>query len=105
MFEDEYFVKMVTISFSCLILTEFLNVYSELHSIHIVMIISQICSVIIYFMSILCMPALFDLATIDGVFIWKMIVITVCSWFPFHLFKIIKRYIDPSDHEKIMKGV
>lgn len=29
MFEDEYFVKMVTISFSCLILTEFLNVYSE----------------------------------------------------------------------------
>jgi len=51
------------------------------------------------------MPETFDVSTMDGVFIWKMTVITCISWFPFHLFKIIKKYIDPTDFEIIMKGV
>ena len=51
------------------------------------------------------MPELFVVASIDGVFIWKMIVITTISWFPFHFFKILKSHFDPSDYEVIMKGV
>lgn len=68
------------------------------------MIISQISSIIVYFFTIVLMPSLFDVSTIDGVFIWKMVCITFISWFPFHLFKILKRYLDPSDYEVIMKG-
>ena len=75
-----------------------------MHSVHIVMLISQLGSCIVYFFTILLMPELFDVSTIDGVFIWKMIVVTFISWFPFHLFKILKRFIDPTDYEVIMKG-
>lgn len=39
LFENS-FVDLVTITFSALILTEFLNIYSELNVIHIYMLIS-----------------------------------------------------------------
>jgi hypothetical protein len=45
-------------------------------------------------MVIILMPTLFDVSTIDGVFLWKMLLIT-----------LIKKIIDPTDYEKIMKGV
>jgi hypothetical protein len=56
-------------------------------------------------MVIILMPTLFDVSTIDGIFLWKMLLITLISWFPFHLFKMIKKIVDPTDYEKIMKGV
>jgi len=37
---DLSFLYIVTITFSALILTEFLNIFSELHRIHLYMIIS-----------------------------------------------------------------
>jgi len=56
-------------------------------------------------MVIMLMPEMFTVSTIDGVFIWKMIVITIISWFPFHLFKLIQKKLYPNDYEVIMKGV
>ena len=69
------------------------------------MIICQLLSVIIYFMTIALMPSMFDVSTLNAEFLWKMVVITLASWLPFHLFKIIKSYLDPSDYERMMKGV
>ncbi len=36
---------------------------------------------------------------------WKIIIITLISWLPLHLLKLLIRKIDPTDYEKIMLGV
>jgi hypothetical protein len=37
-------------------------------------------------------------------FLYKVVCLTLISWLPLHLIKVIMRKIDPSEHEKIMKG-
>ncbi len=43
-YQESYFTQVVTISFSCLILTEFLNVYSEVLSRSLTNISSTVCT-------------------------------------------------------------
>ena len=66
------------------------------------MIVSQIFSVILYFCTIFMMKNIFMVSTITWGFFLKILLMTFITWFPLHLIKILKKYFDPSDYEKIM---
>ena len=69
------------------------------------MLISQILSLFLYFYTIMLLNNVFDLSYLTWAFLWKIIVITLMSWLPLHLLKLLIRRIDPTDYEKIMSGV
>lgn len=102
---DHAFLKIVTITFSCLILTEFLNLYTVLNSLHIFMIISQIFSVLIYFISIWTLRSMLDVSYISWLFLLKVLVITAISFVPLYVLSWLRRKLDPTDYEKVMRNV
>lgn len=65
------------------------------------MIVSQFLSALTYFGSILFLNRIFDVSFIDLDFFWKTLVITFISWAPLHFFKVIMRYLYPTDYEKV----
>lgn len=67
------------------------------------MVVAQTCSVLIYFSSIIFLSSIFNVGFIGADFLVKILTITLISWFPLHLFKIIMKYVDPTDYEKIRK--
>lgn len=69
------------------------------------MLISQILSLFIYFYTIIFFNNVFDLSYMDISFFWKIVVITLISWLPLHIFKLIIKKIDPTDYEKVMSAV
>ena len=102
---DHAFLKIVTITFSCLILTEFLNLYTVLHSLHILMIASQLLSVLIYFLSLWMLSSILDVSYITWMFLLKVVVITAISFLPLYLINWVRKKVDPSDFEKVMRDV
>lgn len=69
------------------------------------MLISQILSLFIYFYTIIFLNNVFNISYLNWEFFWKIIAITLISWLPLHLLKLLVRRIDPTDYEKIMHGV
>lgn len=69
---------------------------------HVTMVISQIFSVILYFCTVVLMKNLFMVSTLTWEFLLKILLLTFITWFPLHLIKLIKKYLDPSDYQKIM---
>lgn len=67
------------------------------------MVIAQILSAIMYFSSILFLNRIFDVSFIDLQFIAKTLIITLISWAPLHAFKLLVKYLDPTDYEKVRK--
>ena len=102
---DKAFLKIVTITFSCLILTEFLNLYTVLNSLHIFMIISQMLSVFIYFLSLLTLRSVLDVDYITWMFVLNVVMITAISFVPLYVFQWLRRRFDPLDYEKVMMNV
>ena len=100
---NESLTNIVTITFSALIVCEILNVFSEVHKVNYKMIISSILTFIIYFMSIGLLRAYFDTSYITWSFVLKVLLITLASWLPLHMARLIYDCIDPSEHQKIMR--
>lgn len=94
---EQSFVRIVTITFSALILSEILNVTSTIHKLNIYIIGSQILTAIVYALSLVLLRNYIDTATIDGSFVWKVCAIVGISWLPIHLTKCIARRIWPSE--------
>ena len=97
-FFHESFTNIVTITFSALIICEILNVFSEVHKVNYKMIISSILTLLIYFMSIAVLRSYFDVSYITWTFVCKVFAITLASWAPLHLARLIYDCIDPSEH-------
>lgn len=102
MFNKDSFTNIVTITFSALIVCEILNVFSEVHKVNYKMILSSIMTFVIYFMSIALFKSYFDTSYITWTFIFKVIGITLTSWAPLHIVRLIMDCCDPSEHQKIM---
>ena len=98
MWFSESYTNIVTITFSSLIICEILNVYSEVHKVNYKMVISSIMTFIIYFMSIALMRSYFDTSYITWTFVCKTFLLTLASWAPLHLARIIYDCCDPSEH-------
>ena len=84
---DQSFVNIVTITFSCLICIEMLNVLSEVTKIHRLMIISIFVTLFMYIGSIACFRQYFQVSYIDGAFLLKVSILTIVTWLPLELFK------------------
>eukprot|EP01016_Furgasonia_blochmanni_P029867 TRINITY_DN3124_c0_g1_i1.p3 TRINITY_DN3124_c0_g1~~TRINITY_DN3124_c0_g1_i1.p3 ORF type:complete len:145 (+),score=33.10 TRINITY_DN3124_c0_g1_i1:408-842(+) len=95
------FTNIVTITFTCLILSEYLNILSTVHRIHPVMWGSLTLSAGVYFLSIYTMHEYISVGIIDAKFMIKIIVVVCCCWAPFILVKTIRRRLSPTQEQKI----
>lgn len=67
------------------------------------MLLIQIATGVVYFMSIALLQEYFDTSYIDYLFLMKIGLITLLSWAPLHLLYFISETCDPSEHRKIME--
>mmetsp|Transcript_35465 Transcript_35465/g.25856 ORF Transcript_35465/g.25856 Transcript_35465/m.25856 type:complete len:199 (-) Transcript_35465:124-720(-) len=100
---NESFVNIVTISFTTLILIEMLNIISIVSSIHRYMVISIILTFGTYMLSIVCFRNYIQVSYIDGQFCLQVIIMTIVSWLPLHLAKMIMSRCVPNQEEKVMR--
>lgn len=100
---DDSFLMIVTITFTALILSEILNVYTELNKLHPVMIASIIGTILVYFLSIVLFKNYINVEAINGTFLVNIILIVCVSWLPLHIVKSILNCVDPSDYQKVMQ--
>ena len=106
MFFDTSFLEIETLCFTSLILVEYMLTISELNRLHIISIAATVISLIIYIFILLVLRNLFDIGDIwKFEYLYKIFAIVMISWFPLFLFQVIKKKVDPSDYEKIMKTV
>ena len=102
LFEDTEFFNIIAITFSALILTEWLNIVTEIEKWHWLMVASLLTSFVTYLCSILFMTEYFDVAFIFSLgFLWRVALITAASWGPMHFIKILIDKISPAEHMKV----
>jgi phospholipid-translocating ATPase len=95
MFEQS-FVRIVTITFTALILSEILNVATTIHKINRYILGSQMITLLIYWLSLILFRNYLDTSKIDQDFLWKVGLIVAVSWTPIYLARCIRRRISPS---------
>ena len=112
------FANIVMITFTALIIIEQLNVYSQvstlnysilnfvffiqIHRLTFQMMLMQVASALVYFISIMLLHGYFDLQYIDSNFIMKVVFITFVAWTPFQIMYFLANIFDPSEQNKIM---
>ena len=67
------------------------------------MLLIQIATGVVYFMSIVLLQEYFDTSFIDSMFFVKIGAITLITWAPLHFLYYISEVCDPSEHRKIME--
>jgi len=101
MFENVY-INIVSITFTALFLAEILNVYLELHKFHWFMLFSFLSTLAVYFLSMIFFQNYFNVSYIFAWgCLWRIITITVLSWFPFWLISFLYHRYFPETHEKV----
>lgn len=104
LFKDNILMNLVAITFTSLILSEILNVFTEIHHWNEVIISSCVISILIYFASFFLLESYFDLQFIFTFTFWGNIcVLTSISWGPILLYKLIKKTIHPPRYYKLMQ--
>ncbi len=93
-----------TITFSALILIEFLNVLSSITTPHILQVLLTLLSLVVYALTILLMHNYFNLSTMDWAFFAKVGLIGLLVWVPPFILQRLLSHFLPSDYEKVMKG-
>lgn len=102
---EESVVQIVTITFTSLIILELLNIYTELTSFNLIVFISQILTFIIYILSIVFLKDQIDVAAIDVTFLERVGIIVLVAWGPIQIMKFVRKRLDPTENEKIMKNI
>ncbi len=102
MYFHESFTNIVTITFSALIVTELLNVYTSVHHLNWRILIASVLTLFIYVGSIALMPEYFETSYVDWMFMVKVLCITLVSWLPLHIVHCIVDKVDPSEFQKII---
>ena len=96
-FFNESFTNIVTITFSALIFTELLNVYTSVYNLNRRIFIFSILTLLIYISSIALLPNYFDTSYIEWMFIVKVLLITAVSWMPLHIIHCLVNKLDPNE--------
>jgi len=101
LFEDE-FIHVVAISFTALILTELTMVALTVKTWHPFMLLAELASIVIYFLSLIILRDFFDSEFIKSVaFIWKTLVITALSCLPLYIIKFLSEWFSPPTYQKL----
>jgi len=99
---ESSFINIVAITFTSLIFSELLNVASEIHSWHYLMVVAEAVTIFIYVLSLFALKGYFDTMFImTWTFLWKVCVIVLASWGPPHVFKMVRRIIRPPQYSKL----
>ncbi|KAH7089567.1 phospholipid-translocating P-type ATPase-like protein [Paraphoma chrysanthemicola] len=100
--EDTVFRKMVSVSFSVLVMNELVMVAMEVTTWHWLMIASIFGTAGIYFGSIPFLDRYFDLAYVaSAAFWWKFCVVACVSLIPPYAVKILGRTLKPPSYRKV----
>lgn len=94
-------MRIVTITFTSLIISEILNVATTIHKLNKWIVGSQLLTVLMYGLSLVFLNNYIDTSKIDTDFLWKVMVIVGVSWTPVHLVKCIVRRISPTEEDRI----
>lgn len=99
---DLTFKKMVSVSFTVLVMNELIMVIMEVITFHWIMIVSIGGTAVIYFGSIPFLGGYFELAYISSLaFWWKFFVIAAISLIPPYAAKLIGRTLKPPSYRKV----
>ncbi|KAL7275997.1 putative aminophospholipid-translocase [Rhizina undulata] len=98
----EHFKKMVTVSFTVLILNELIMVALEITTWHAWMIFAEIGTALLFFASIPLLSDYFDLEYVISLgFIWRVAVISSISLIPPWIAKAVRRKLKPPSYAKV----
>ena len=97
------FIEIVTITFTALIIIEFLNIYSIIRMWHVYMIFSIAISAGVYAFCLLFLQEMFLLSPMNQETFMKILFLSVCAWAPLQLFQTLKRLLFPSQVDKVIK--
>ena len=102
LFENEVH-NIVSITFTALILTELYNVYLEIHKIHILMIIAELISILVYIISIIIFSqTYFDQDFVFSFqFLFKSFIISAVANIPVFAIKYVHKKCNPSMQAKL----
>eukprot|EP00088_Acartia_fossae_P009469 TRINITY_DN1459_c0_g1_i2.p1 TRINITY_DN1459_c0_g1~~TRINITY_DN1459_c0_g1_i2.p1 ORF type:complete len:559 (+),score=147.38 TRINITY_DN1459_c0_g1_i2:158-1678(+) len=101
LFEDE-FIHVVAISFTALILTELTMVALTVKTWHPMMLLAELASIVIYFLSLVILRDFFDSEFIKSfAFMWKTLVITALSCLPLYIIKFLSEWFSPPAYQKL----
>ncbi|KAH8740891.1 hypothetical protein FG386_002437 [Cryptosporidium ryanae] len=104
LFNDNILMNLVAITFTSLILSEILNVFTEIHHWNEVIVSSCVASLLIYFASFFLLESYFDLKFIFTFSFWgKICTLTSFAWGPILLYKLIKKTLHPPRYYKLMQ--
>jgi len=102
LFSGKY-LNIVAITFTALILSELLNVASEVHHWHEFMIMAEVLSLYLYAYAMLILRSYFDVSFIFSYeFLWKLVAIVAVSWMPVHIVKIVRKCVKPPTAAKLL---
>ena len=101
-FKDNIFLKIVTVTFTCLIYLEIFNVYLEINKYHWFMWVSFGSTLLVYLLTIALLPNYLDIYFIFdlGTF-FKIPLIAAVAWAPFFIVSKIKKWCFPEAIEKL----
>lgn len=102
---NDSFVTIMSITYTTLILIEFLNVIQALTVIRWAVIVTCLLSLAVYLCSIYFFNTLFKIeAFMDKYFMVKVLLITSASWFPLWVFMKLQQCYDPDIVRKVRRG-
>jgi len=101
-FGNILFLKFATVTFTSLIFTELLMVYTEIKTFHRYMIIAILSTLIVYLASLIFLKEILDVSYIfDFYALSKVFLLTLLSWLPFYICYKCKTKCYPETHEKL----
>ena len=96
LFENS-FVQIVTITFSALVLSELLNVTTQVSSYNRYIIGAQVGTILVYYLSLILFKNYLDASRIDGHFLLRVLSIVAASWLPVHLASRAYSFLYPDE--------
>ncbi|KAI5798151.1 phospholipid-translocating P-type ATPase [Pyronema domesticum] len=98
----EHFKRMVTVSFTVLVLNELIMVAMEVTTWHMWMVIAEICTLVFFVASVPFLGDYFELEyVLTGDFVWRVAVISAVSLIPPYVVKVAGRRLRPPSYAKV----
>jgi len=101
-FFEHDFIHIVAITFTALLVNELLMVALEINTWHYIMILCEIGSIFIYIISVRFLETEFDRPFMTSIsFFSKVLAITLISFLPLYLFKVVRHFLAPPSYAKL----
>jgi phospholipid-translocating ATPase len=102
---DTLFLTLVTVSYSALVFTELLNVFTLVDRLNINIVLANGLSLLFYIFSVIYLRKNLDVQQITLSMLIRILIITAVCWAPFELLKWLTKIFFPSLSDKIMMNV